>query len=146
MSVKGVTVLDEDERAVVDDVSFDVHKGEILGIAGVEGNGQSELIDALVGTRAVDAGSIEIKGLDVADRTVRERREAGVSYVPEDRHRMGLIDGFAAWETAILGYHRDATYNGPLLLKDDTIVPLVAGLRTDGLPSPDVRELQVLLE
>jgi simple sugar transport system ATP-binding protein len=111
VSVKGVTVLDEDERAVVDDVSFDVHKGEILGIAGVEGNGQSELIDALVGTRPVDSGSIEIKGLDVADQDVRQRREAGLAYVPEDRHREGLLLVAPLWENAALGHQTMAPFS-----------------------------------
>ncbi len=104
VSVKGITVLDEDGRPAVDDVSFEVHRGEILGIAGVEGNGQSELIDALVGTRAVDAGSIEIKGVDVADQDVRERREAGLAYVPEDRHREGLLLVAPLWENSALGH------------------------------------------
>ncbi len=110
VSVKGVTVLDADQRPVVDDVSFDVHRGEILGIAGVEGNGQSELIDALVGTRAVDTGSIEIKGLDVADRDVRERREAGLAYVPEDRHREGLLLVAPLWENTALGHQTLAPF------------------------------------
>jgi ABC-type uncharacterized transport system ATPase subunit len=104
VSVKGITVLDEDERPIVDDVSFDVHRGEILGIAGIEGNGQTELIDALVGIRAVDTGSIEIKGLDVAERSVRERREAGLAYVPQDRQRDGLLFGSPLWENAALGH------------------------------------------
>ena len=111
ISVKGVTVLDEDDRPAVDDVSFDVHRGEILGIAGVEGNGQTELIDALVGTRSVDAGSIEIKGDDVAKQTVRTRRETGLTYVPEDRHREGLLLNAPLWENAALGHQTLAPFS-----------------------------------
>jgi len=104
VSVRGVTVLDEDGRPIVDDISFDVHRGEILGIAGVEGNGQAELIEALVGTQGVDHGSIEIKGLDVADQSVRKRREAGLAYVPQDRQREGLLFGSPLWENTALGH------------------------------------------
>jgi simple sugar transport system ATP-binding protein len=104
VSVRGLTVLDDDERVVVDDVSFDVHRGEILGIAGIEGNGQTELIDALVGTRVPTRGSIEYKGEDATLWTVRRRRENGLAYVPQDRQREGLLLQAPLWENTALGH------------------------------------------
>ena len=104
VSVRGVTVLDEDERPAVDNVSFDVRKGEILGVAGVEGNGQSELIDVLVGTRAAAAGTVEMHGKDVTAWSVRRRRESGMGYIPQDRHREGLLLQAPLWENAALGH------------------------------------------
>jgi simple sugar transport system ATP-binding protein len=104
VEVRGVTVLDHDERPVVDDVSLEVRHGEILGIAGVEGNGQAELVDALVGTRTVSAGRVFLKGEDVTGWSVRSRREAGLAYVPQDRQREGLLLVAPLWENVALGH------------------------------------------
>jgi simple sugar transport system ATP-binding protein len=90
-------------RPTLDRISFEIHRGEILGIAGVEGNGQSELIDALIGLRPV-TGRVEVLGQDLTDATTRTRREAGVGYVPEDRHKDGLVLQFPLWENAMLGH------------------------------------------
>ena len=104
IAVRNVTVREVDDRVLVDDVSFEVHRGEILGIAGVEGNGQAELIDALVGTRPLASGSIWFKGEDAATWDVRRRREAGLAYVPQDRQREGLLLQAPLWENAALGH------------------------------------------
>jgi general nucleoside transport system ATP-binding protein len=101
-------------------VSFTVRRGEIVGIAGVAGNGQSELLEALAGIRPVKSGRVRWKGRDLTDdemRSPRAMRRLGLSHVPEDRQRMGLIMPFAAQESAILGYHDEATYNGALRLR-----------------------------
>jgi len=111
VSIKGLTLLDDAERPVVDNVSFDVHRGEILGIAGIEGNGQSELVDALIGIRPVAAGSIEIKGKDMTHWSVRRRREDGVAYVPQDRQREGLLFQAPLWENAALGHQTMAPFS-----------------------------------
>jgi simple sugar transport system ATP-binding protein len=100
-------------------VSFTVRRGEIVGIAGVAGNGQSELLEALAGIRPVKSGRIRWKTApldDAAARSPRQLRRLGLAHVPEDRHRMGLIIPFDAQESAILGYHGDAAYNGPIRL------------------------------
>ncbi|HKY46423.1 MAG TPA: ABC transporter ATP-binding protein [Acidimicrobiia bacterium] len=110
LDVLGVSVVD-DERIVVDDVSFQVHKGEVLGIAGVEGNGQSELVDAIIGTRAVAAGKIVLLGVDVAPTSVRDRRERGLAYIPQDRHREGLLLAAPLWENAALGHQTQPPYS-----------------------------------
>jgi simple sugar transport system ATP-binding protein len=91
LSVKDLKVKDPRGPLAVKGLSFDVHAGEILGIAGIDGNGQTELVDAINGLRKVDSGKITILGKDMTNKRVREITELGVSYVPADRQRFGLI-------------------------------------------------------
>ncbi|MEV6182498.1 ABC transporter ATP-binding protein [Streptomyces sp. NPDC052016] len=91
-------------KRVLDDVSFTIHAGEVMGIAGVEGNGQTELIDALIGTKHADSGTIAFLGEDITPWPTRKRRESGVGYIPEDRHRQGLLLEAPLWENRILGH------------------------------------------
>lgn len=95
-------------RLLLDDISLTIHKGEILGIAGVEGNGQTELIEALMGMMAPDAGVITLDGADITRMSVRKRREGGIGYIPEDRHRHGLLLESPLWENRILGHVTEA--------------------------------------
>ncbi|MDX3362432.1 MULTISPECIES: ABC transporter ATP-binding protein [Streptomyces] len=95
---------DADVRRVLDDVTFTIHAGEVMGIAGVEGNGQTELIDALIGTRHADSGTLRFLGEDITPWPTRRRREQGVGYIPEDRHRQGLLLEAPLWENRILGH------------------------------------------
>ncbi|MFJ6404271.1 ABC transporter ATP-binding protein [Streptomyces hydrogenans] len=95
-------------RKLLDDVSLTIHKGEILGIAGVEGNGQTELIEALMGLRTPDSGGIGLDGQDISALPVRKRREGGIGYIPEDRHRHGLLLEAPLWENRILGHVTEA--------------------------------------
>ncbi|MEM8903309.1 MAG: ABC transporter ATP-binding protein, partial [Actinomycetota bacterium] len=104
LSVDGVTLLDDDERPIVDDVTLQVRRGEVVGIAGVEGNGQGELVDAIIGTWPVAAGRISLGGDDITEWPVRQRREAGIGYVPQDRHEEGLLLSAPLWENAALGH------------------------------------------
>ena len=111
----------EDGQGVerVKGVSFAVRQGEIVGIAGVAGNGQSELLEALAGIRPVKSGQIRLKARalpDAASRSPRRLRRLGLAHVPEDRHRMGLVMPFTARESAILGYHDERAFNGPIRL------------------------------
>ncbi|MFG2267739.1 ABC transporter ATP-binding protein [Streptomyces sp. NPDC048720] len=98
------TDLDGVERIILDEISFTIHKGEVLGIAGVEGNGQSELVEAIMGMRNPDAGVVTLDGEDISHTPTRRRREAGVGYIPEDRHRHGLLLEAPLWENRILGH------------------------------------------
>ncbi len=116
LSIAAVTVLDEDERPVVDDVSLDIHKGEIVGIAGVEGNGQTELIDAIVGTRPIAAGTITMLGEDITTTSVRHRRDGGLGYVPQDRHQEGLLLEAPLWENAALGHQTKRPFSNGWLM------------------------------
>src|SRR5262245_55816546 len=105
-------------------VSFSVRRGEIVGIAGVAGNGQSELLEALAGIRRIKSGRILWRGQDITDeatRSPRGMRWLGLSHVPEDRQRMGLIIPFSARESAILGYQDEPTYNRRLRLRRKTV-------------------------
>ncbi|WP_406061489.1 ABC transporter ATP-binding protein [Streptomyces sp. NBC_01077] len=95
-------------RKLLDDISLTIHKGEILGIAGVEGNGQTELIEALMGLSTPDAGVISLDGVDISKVSVRKRREGGIGYIPEDRHRHGLLLEAPLWENRILGHVSEA--------------------------------------
>lgn len=91
-------------RLVLDHVSFTIHAGEVMGIAGVEGNGQTELIDALIGLKGADSGVIRFAGDDITGLSTRKRREGGIGYIPEDRHRHGLLLEAPLWENRILGH------------------------------------------
>ncbi len=104
LDVRGLTVLDDDQRPVVNDVSLSIHKGEIVGIAGVEGNGQFEMVSAIIGTMEPSDGTVRLNGEDLAHKSVRERREAGVAYVPQDRHVEGLLLDAPLWENTALGH------------------------------------------
>ncbi|MER5810352.1 ABC transporter ATP-binding protein [Streptomyces sp. NPDC002033] len=95
-------------RLLLDDITFTIHKGEVLGIAGVEGNGQTELIEALMGMAAADSGVIALDGTDITDAPVRARRVGGIGYIPEDRHRHGLLLESPLWENRILGHVTEA--------------------------------------
>ena len=110
LSVKNLTVKDSRGVTMVDNVSFDVRAGEIVGIAGVAGNGQSELLEAIAGIRKPFAGEIIIDGQPAAGLDAARRRELGLAHIPEDRQHMGLVLKFEEYENSILGYHRDARY------------------------------------
>ncbi|GLY89283.1 ABC transporter ATP-binding protein [Actinoallomurus iriomotensis] len=104
LTMDGVTVRDATGRAVVDDVSLTIHEGEILGIAGVEGNGQAELVEAIMGMLPLDAGVVRLGDTDLTGMATRRRREAGIGFIPEDRHRHGLLLESPLWENRILGH------------------------------------------
>lgn len=91
-------------RDVLAGISFVIHKGEVLGIAGVEGNGQAELVEAVMGMRDPDGGSITLDSTDISHLPTRKRRESGIGYIPEDRHRHGLLLEAPLWENRILGH------------------------------------------
>jgi general nucleoside transport system ATP-binding protein len=107
----GDTILkveDLEAEGKLNGVSFEIRAGEILGFAGVEGNGQRELAEAIVGLRPPTAGRISLEGNDLAGRTVGEIRNAGVAYIPEDRHEQGLVLDMTLWENSVLGRQDDA--------------------------------------
>ncbi len=110
LAVSGLTIYGAG-RPVVENVSLSVHRGEIVGIAGVEGNGQAELIDAIIGTDPPASGSISLMGDDMTHWSVRRRREAGIGYVPQDRHTEGLLLGSPLWENAALGHQTQPPFS-----------------------------------
>jgi simple sugar transport system ATP-binding protein len=119
LAVKNLTVRDTRGVTMVDDISFDIRAGEIVGIAGVAGNGQSELLEAISGIRRAVSGSVMLDGKPI-DLTGAadpgELRDRGLAHVPEDRHHVGLVLAFEENENSILGYHDDPRYlKGPFL-------------------------------
>ncbi|HEX3552776.1 MAG TPA: ABC transporter ATP-binding protein [Thermoanaerobaculia bacterium] len=126
LAVRGLSLGSKDRERRLDGVSFEVRAGEIVGIAGIEGNGQTELIEALAGLAepAAVTGTIELAGRDVEGLSARERRAGGIAHVPEDRHRRGLLLDFDLAENSILGADDGpAVAAGPwrLWLKRDAI-------------------------
>jgi simple sugar transport system ATP-binding protein len=109
LSVKNLVVQDDRLHTVVDDVSFDVRAGEIVGVAGVQGNGQTELVEAITGLMLPIAGHIELGGQDVTLALPRELHELSVAHVPEDRQRDGLVLDFNLFENLVL----DSYYSEP---------------------------------
>ncbi|WP_435876928.1 ATP-binding cassette domain-containing protein [Streptomyces acidicola] len=95
-------------KALLDDISFTIHAGEVLGLAGVEGNGQTELVDALIGLKHADSGVITLAEDEITAWPTRRRREQGIGYIPEDRHRHGLLLEAPLWENRILGHVTEA--------------------------------------
>jgi simple sugar transport system ATP-binding protein len=125
LQAAGLTVIDDAGVTRVDDVNLELRAGEIVGIAGVSGNGQSELLSALAGIRPLDRGSITVAGTTVTPdqpRDAHQMRQLKVAHVPEDRQRMGLVPSFSADESFILGYHGEPDYNGPILMDRKAIV------------------------
>ncbi|WP_375002765.1 ABC transporter ATP-binding protein [Aeromicrobium sp. CTD01-1L150] len=103
-------------RPLLSDIDFTIHRGEILGIAGVEGNGQVELVESVMGMRPGATGSIVVSGQDLAPLSTRQRREAGIGYIPEDRHRHGLLLDAPLWENRVLGHQtREPNVTGPFI-------------------------------
>lgn len=107
LATRGLTILGRDGSKRVNDVSFEVRASEIVGIAGVEGNGQTELIEALAGLipSSYISGTISFDGRDISHSDARGRKELGIAHVPEDRHRRGLLLDFSLAENTILGVH-----------------------------------------
>jgi ABC-type uncharacterized transport system ATPase subunit len=107
LELRNVSVNDDRGLPAVRDVSFDVHAGEIVGLAGVEGNGQSELIEAITGLRSTDSGEVVVGGRTITHPTARKMLDAGVGHIPEDRQRRGLVLEFTIAENiALHDYNR----------------------------------------
>lgn len=122
LAVENLTVAGEGDRPLVDDVSINLRAGEIVGIAGVAGNGQVELAEAIMGLRDITRGSVAVQNNDLTRASVRHRRNAGLTYIPEDRHGVGtapLADGAS---NLAMGHHRSAPILQRGLLKRSRMV------------------------
>lgn len=116
--VKDLVVADPAGTVVVDDVSFEVAGGEILVVAGVQGNGQTELAETLLGLTPAVSGTVTLDGTEITGRTPRQTIDAGVGFVPEDRQTDGFVGSFSVAENLILDRARDFTRGGSLKLAD----------------------------
>jgi len=125
LAAKNLTVTDKHGVQRLKGVSLNIRRGEIVGVAGVAGNGQSELLEVLAGMMPA-TGSLEMNGkpldLTLKHDTARTRREAGIAHVHEDRHRCGLILDFMAWENVAFGYHNAPEYQKSALLMDNAAI------------------------
>jgi simple sugar transport system ATP-binding protein len=107
LDVSHLTVQNEDKFEVVKDVSFSIRSGEIFAIAGVSGNGQVELADAIYGYTKISSGNIRLSGIDITKLSIRQRIESGISYIPEDRQRFGVVMDFILQDNlAIKTYYK----------------------------------------
>ena len=114
-----IVVMGSRNLRAVDGVSFSIRPGEILGIAGVEGNGQTELIEALAGLRPIVSGLMRIHGHEVTTESIQSRRDSGLSHIPEDRHHRGLILDYSISDNLLLGLQNDFSKRG--ILNQDKI-------------------------
>ena len=142
----GLSVLDDRDQLAVDDVSFEVKAGEVLGIAGVQGNGQTELVEAVTGLRASLSGSIRLKDEEITEASPRRITELGSAHVPEDRQRDGLVLAFPVAHNLVLNTYYLEPYTDGLVLRQDPIMERAEALieeydiRTPG-PLTAVRHL-----
>ncbi len=111
LGVSNLKVLNVHDQLAVNDVSFEVRAGEIVGVAGVQGNGQTELVEALTGLREIIGGTVTIKGVDLTHATPRQIHKASVAHVPEDRQRSGLVLGFTLTENFVLAGYYDEPFS-----------------------------------
>ena len=118
LKVENVSVHNQDHFEVVRNVSFEVHRGEIFAIAGVSGNGQVELADAIAGLMKISSGKVFLKGQDITGESIRKRTEAGISYIPEDRQEYGLVLDFSLQDNlALKTYYKEPFSGGNGVLK-----------------------------
>ena len=140
LDVRDLSVVDALGTRRLDRVSLQLRAGEIVGIAGVSGNGQSELLAALAGIVQPSEGRVLLDGQDVTGLTPAELRTRGLAHVPEDRHGMGLVLAFEENENSILGYHRDPKYSvGPLLNLDAIRADARENIKAYDIQPPDCR-------
>ena len=126
LTVKDLTALDNKNLPALRDISFCVREGEILGIAGVEGNGQSELVEVLTGLRRAQNGQVKLYDQVITNFTPRRIREGGTGHIPEDRHRRGLVLDFSVAQNMVLGIHYRPPYVKHMLLDVINLGPIRA--------------------
>jgi simple sugar transport system ATP-binding protein len=142
LQVSDLTVASLRKPKEVDGISFSVARGEIFGIAGVEGNGQTELIEAITGLRAARSGTIRVADSsgtlqDVTNRDVRSRADSGLSHIPEDRHRRGLVLDYSVADNLILGQQHRFTAGGGALDRTRIRANAASRIATFDIRPPD---------
>jgi simple sugar transport system ATP-binding protein len=146
LSLSDVVVRDDRDHLAVRGVSLEVRAGEIVAIAGVQGNGQTELVEAIVGLRTVDSGSMSVGGVDITAASPRQVSDLGVAHIPEDRGRDGLIPYMTVSENYILdSYHRQPYSNGLRLDLEAIRQGARDGVRDFDIRTPSIHTLAVSL-
>lgn len=128
LNISNLNVEDNRGLPAVKDISLSLKKGEILGIAGVEGNGQSELVEALTGLRDIKSGSIKLRDKEISKYDARQIKREKVAHIPEDRHKHGLIMDFDLKENTILGYHDLKPFSKKGIMNYENIAKYTADL------------------
>ncbi|MBN3522926.1 ABC transporter ATP-binding protein [Paenibacillus apiarius] len=142
LDIADLVVSAENGQRAVDGISLSIRAGEIVGIAGVDGNGQAELVEAITGMRPVESGSIRLEGRDVTHGSPRAASEAGISYIPQDRHKHGLVLDFDVSENAVLKSYYEDRFNHKGLLDRQAIASVAEryveqfDIRTPGIHTP----------
>lgn len=121
LQVEGLNVLDSRKLKAINDLSLELRAGEILGIAGIDGNGQSEFIEAVTGLRKIESGKVTIKGKDVTKLSIRQKTEAGLGHIPEDRHKHGLVLEYSLSDNMILQTYYQEPFSKKGILKKGAI-------------------------
>lgn len=121
LHIENLHVKDVRGVEVVKGLNLDVRKGEIFGVAGVDGNGQSEFLEAITGLRKIEAGKVIIEGKDVTNATPKAIREAGMNNIPEDRNKRGLVQEFTVAENMVLHSYGEAPYSSKGILQEEAI-------------------------
>jgi ABC-type uncharacterized transport system ATPase subunit len=135
LAVDGLTVRDATGRAVVDDVSFEVREGEILAVAGVQGNGQTELVEAIMGLQPAASGDVRLDGADLRRASVRRVLELGIGFVPEDRTEDGLVAQFSIAENLML----DRSFGAPFVRRGEVRRAALTAFAEERIREFDVR-------
>ncbi len=117
LDVKDLSIIDPDGRLIVENVSFNVRAGEIVGVAGVQGNGQTELVEAISGLRRTSQGSLSLDGKDITEMSPRQRHTLGMGHVPEDRQRQGLVTDMTITENLVLTRYHDSEFCNSFKMK-----------------------------
>lgn len=143
LKVKDLSIISDTGKTIVDNISFSVRKGEILGVAGVEGNGQSQISEAITGLLAYQGGTIEINGTDIKGKKVRRIRELGVSHISEDRMTYGVAAGSGVKDNIMSDRYYKKEYNKGLLLDNKKINEMTDKLIKEFLIKCDDRDRAV---
>ena len=122
LRVEHLTMLDPySKKKVVNDVSFNVRKGEIVTLAGIDGNGQQEIIYGITGIKKIQSGQIKLNDKDISTLSIREKIKAGVSHIPEDRHKHGLVLDYSIYQNSVLDRYYETNFSKFLFLNDKSI-------------------------
>ena len=146
LEVEHLTANNEHHRKVLDDITFQVRAGEILGIAGIDGNGQTELVRALIGLQKISDGRILLDGNEISHLPVKKMRDAGIGVIPEDRLEEGLIQDFEVKENLILGLQRNMPFSGGFFIDWKSVRENADNLiKTFDIRTPDINHSARLL-
>jgi simple sugar transport system ATP-binding protein len=143
LSLRDVYASSDSELSKLKGMSFDLHAGEVLGVAGVDGNGQSELAEVITGLRRAESGSILVNGKEIQNRDVRSIRRAGIAFIPDDRNTRGLSKSFPIMENLIANMVDDVPYSSGGVIRKNAVRDFACRMHEDYDIRPRNPELKV---